>query len=102
MTLFHQRIKAHPSKSFLFLRMPAIQQQDNETVKKILDINGETKWALFKWEQNKVATVQEGSGDIEELKSHLDDGQVLYGFLRHQLGTDKRNKFVFIKWVGEK
>lgn len=76
------------------------QESNNETVRRVLDVNNEIKWAVFKYDR-QIITVAEGSGDLEELKTHLDESQVLYGYMRVQLGTDKRNKFVFIRWTGE-
>lgn len=45
-----------------------------------------------------------GSGGLEELTSHLDDGQAQYAYARIEYANDeesKRVKFIFVVWIGE-
>lgn len=60
---------------------------------------------LFAYEgNNKIVVKGSGSGGLEELKGHLEDDAVQYGYLRVVSGDSesKRSKFVFISWVGER
>eukprot|EP00158_Paraphelidium_tribonemae_P002561 Partr_v1_DN25470_c0_g1_i3_m53394 putative Cofilin tropomyosin-type actin-binding protein len=35
------------------------------------------------------------------MKKSLDENKILYGYFRAQLGSDKRNKYALIKWIGD-
>ncbi|KAI3630297.1 hypothetical protein MIR68_011732 [Amoeboaphelidium protococcarum] len=76
-------------------------QSVHDAVKAILDADENVSWAIFKLENGQVQTRQKGNGDLDQLKAGLRDDEVSYGYLRQPIGSDRRNKYVFIKWVGE-
>jgi hypothetical protein len=56
---------------------------------------------IFKWEQNSLSSQAYGSADFDKMKSRLDDSAVMFVYMRIPIGAERRNKFVFIRWVGE-
>jgi len=65
----------------------------------------DTNWLLLDYvdHTNKLAVTQTGTGGLTELKDALQDGNASYAFARVQYSNDKeskREKFVFIKWIG--
>ncbi|KAI9902345.1 hypothetical protein N3K66_001697 [Trichothecium roseum] len=67
----------------------------------------ETNWLLISYAGptgNKLSLSRTGSGGIEELAGHLDDGEVQYGYVRVEYANDKesrRVKFALVVWIGE-
>lgn len=53
-------------------------------------------------ERGSTLTVaSQGQGGVDEMKEDLLDGAVLFGYVRVELGSDRRQKFALVKWVGE-
>lgn len=69
-------------------------------VAQILSASDPVTWGIFKWD-NELQIVRKGDSDFETMKSHLSDEAALYVYMRIPLGADRRNKFVFVKWLGE-
>lgn len=66
-----------------------------------------TNWCLFTYseaKQNDLDLVATGTGDVEELKAHLDESKMAYGLVRvtDMIDNSVTVKFVFIIWCGEK
>jgi len=64
-----------------------------------------THWVLAGYEDpnsTKIVLLAKGEGNVEELKSHLNDGIVAYGLIRktHQFDNSMTVKFCYIRWVG--
>eukprot|EP01097_Dermamoeba_algensis_P005878 TRINITY_DN3700_c0_g1_i2.p1 TRINITY_DN3700_c0_g1~~TRINITY_DN3700_c0_g1_i2.p1 ORF type:complete len:151 (-),score=34.05 TRINITY_DN3700_c0_g1_i2:155-571(-) len=62
-------------------------------------------WALFGYEgSNKLVVRGSGTGGLDELKTQLQDDEVLFAYLRVTTGEaeNERKRFVYILWVGEK
>lgn len=81
---------------------------DEENVKNALaDVRADstpTNWALFGYaDQKTIGVIGLGADGINELKSHLDSKQVLYGLVRVTEVIDKSVtvKFVFVYWLGD-
>lgn len=67
-----------------------------------------TNWVVVGYESNgdikkPLVVVAKGSGDIDEMKQHLDDSQAMYSLFRTTDVYDdiKTVKFVYIYWIGE-
>jgi Cofilin/tropomyosin-type actin-binding protein len=66
----------------------------------------DTTWLLISYAAatgNKLVLSKTGTGDLSELVSELDDGQVQYGYVRIEYANDsesKRVKFALIIWIG--
>ncbi|KAG7300628.1 hypothetical protein JYU34_014923 [Plutella xylostella] len=60
-----------------------------------------TEWAVFKFEGPRIVCSARGS-DFTEFRTHFDDGERAFGYLRLQMGDEmsKRKKFIFMTWVG--
>ncbi|KAI5465300.1 hypothetical protein BGZ63DRAFT_419883 [Mariannaea sp. PMI_226] len=67
----------------------------------------ETNWLLVSHAAatgDKLKLACTGTGGLSELVSHLEDGQVQYGYVRIEYANDKestRVKFVLVIWIGE-
>lgn len=70
-------------------------------VKRIVEGDEDVAWVLFNCDQN-VQIHAQGVGEVEALKTKLDDTMVLYGYIRVPVGAEGRTKFVYIRWVGTK
>jgi len=85
-----------------FLDEEAIQH----AIKAVRANNDETDWMLMGYDgsSNHIKLVATGSGDLDELITHLKDDQILYGLYRTTDTIDNTVavKFVMIVWVGEK
>ena len=79
----------------------AIQQAWDDIRKDDSGVN----WLLVGYDDNdakKIKLTGSGSGGLAELKSNLDDNQVLYGVFK-VIGVDqdsRRTKLVFVTWIG--
>jgi len=76
---------------------PAIKEA-YENVRK-----GTITWLLLGYaEGNNIAVEATGTGDIDELVSHLKDNACQYGYAKVVFTADEstRTKFVFISWIG--
>ncbi|PRP88500.1 hypothetical protein PROFUN_03217 [Planoprotostelium fungivorum] len=62
-----------------------------------------TDWVVYGYEGNAIKVQAKGSGDLDAVKSHFQDDQAQYAFVRVTSGDaeSKRAKFVFISWCGE-
>lgn len=53
---------------------------------------------------DKLVVTKCGAGGLSELKECLDDSKASYAYVRVQYANDvesKREKFVFVKWIGK-
>lgn len=77
----------------------------NDGVTSIKNVRtGNLDWTLFGYQDKKVITFQaDGSGGLEELKSHLKEDQIQYALLKVMDTIDNLpvTRFVFIVWVGK-
>jgi hypothetical protein len=69
-------------------------------IQTILSGDASTSWALFKYDRTLTA-IAHGDGNVEDMKTHLDETSIMYGFARIPLGSERRDKFVLIKWIGD-
>lgn len=82
---------------------PEIQDAYN----KVRDDKDETNWLLISYAAPKgdaVKLTATGTGGLEDLKSHLDDSQAQYAYVRIEYANDTestRVKFALIIWIGE-
>ncbi|KAH7162090.1 hypothetical protein B0J13DRAFT_1233 [Dactylonectria estremocensis] len=73
----------------------------------VRDDKDDTNWLLISYAAavgNKLTLTATGKGGISELATHLDDGQVQYGYVRVEYANDKestRVKFVLAVWIGD-
>lgn len=61
-------------------------------------------WMLLGYvTKTSVGLVGSGSGGVSEMRSHLKDDQVLYGFFRveDQIDATKMYRFIYVRWVGD-
>eukprot|EP01097_Dermamoeba_algensis_P008532 TRINITY_DN5728_c0_g1_i1.p1 TRINITY_DN5728_c0_g1~~TRINITY_DN5728_c0_g1_i1.p1 ORF type:complete len:145 (-),score=23.71 TRINITY_DN5728_c0_g1_i1:130-564(-) len=74
-----------------------------DAVKAVLSDANDTNWLVLGYEGNTIKVVGSGAGGLEELRSHLQDDQCQFAYLRVISGDSesKRAKFVFISWCGE-
>ncbi|KAJ2157329.1 N-terminal Xaa-Pro-Lys N-methyltransferase 1 [Coemansia sp. RSA 552] len=82
---------------------PEIKQAYDE----VRDVKEEgSAWFLLTFAGGKKLQVsQKGAGGIEELKQHLKDDGVAFGYIRFILKNDEqssREKFVLVSWIGDK
>ena len=42
-----------------------------------------------------------GDTSVDEMKNWFEDDAIMYAYVRVELGSDKRQKFAYIKWVGD-
>eukprot|EP01133_Synstelium_polycarpum_P005707 gene5707-6592_t len=71
---------------------------------KIRTEGSETTWALLGYDgAKKIVVSSSGSGDLEELKTHLCADAVNYGYVKIMSGDEesKRSKFLLLTFVGE-
>eukprot|EP01091_Cochliopodium_minus_P011618 TRINITY_DN3339_c0_g2_i1.p1 TRINITY_DN3339_c0_g2~~TRINITY_DN3339_c0_g2_i1.p1 ORF type:complete len:506 (-),score=152.40 TRINITY_DN3339_c0_g2_i1:46-1563(-) len=77
----------------------------NEGVASIKNVRtSNLDWTLFGYQDKKIITFQsEGSGGLEELKTHLKEDQIQYGLLKVTDTIDNLpvTRFVFIVWIGK-
>lgn len=83
------------------------EEQAKGAIADVRSNNSPTNWVLFTYSESKKNTLElvgTGTGDVEELKTHLDETKIFYGLLRTQDIIDQSVtiKFVFIIWCGEK
>jgi len=75
-------------------------------IKAVRSNNNETDWMLMGYEgnTNNIKLVATGTGDLDELITHLNEEQILYGLYRTTDTIDNTVaiKFVMVVWVGEK
>eukprot|EP01117_Protostelium_nocturnum_P018955 TRINITY_DN805_c0_g1_i1.p1 TRINITY_DN805_c0_g1~~TRINITY_DN805_c0_g1_i1.p1 ORF type:complete len:143 (-),score=48.69 TRINITY_DN805_c0_g1_i1:90-518(-) len=74
-----------------------------EAYQEVRSDQNDTQWVVYGYEGNAITVQAKGTGDLDELKTHLQDDQAQYAFLRVTSGDSesKRAKFVFISWCGE-
>jgi len=89
------------SNNVTFIDEEAIQN----AIKAVRANNDETDWMLMGYEgnSNQLKFIAKGSGDLDELITHLKDDQIMYGLYRTTDTIDNTVavKFVMIVWVGE-
>jgi hypothetical protein len=79
-----------------------------EAYNKVREDKDETNWLLISYASPKgdaLTLSATGTGGIEELKTHLDDSQAQYAYVRVEYANDTestRVKFALIIWIGEK
>jgi hypothetical protein len=82
------------------------EENIRNAIKAVRANNDETDWMLMGYEgsTNNIVLVAKGTGDLDELITHLKDDQILYGLYRTTDTIDNTVavKFVLIVWVGEK
>jgi len=85
------------------------EEATRSALKRVRADNDETDWVLIGYDppvgnSTKLKLVGSGQNGIEELISHLQDDQVLYGLYRTTDTIDNTVavKFVLVLWVGEK
>jgi len=85
------------------------EEATRAALKRVRADNDETDWVLIGYDppvgnSTKLKLVGSGQNGIEELISHLQDDQVLYGLYRTTDTIDNTVavKFVLVLWVGEK
>lgn len=71
-----------------------------DTINQLLSGDSSVNWIIFTADK-EISVYQTGDGNLEQLKSHLAEDAVYYGYLRQPIGAERRMKYVFIKWVGE-
>ena len=78
-----------------------------EAYEAVRNDNDETNWCLITYEEGsnnkKWCLAGRGTGGLEELRSHITDNFIGFGYLRVIAGDDmsKRPKFVFIKYLSK-
>lgn len=50
----------------------------------------------------ELEILHSGAGTIEDLRKHLEHTHAIYGYIRVPIGAEQRQKFVFLRWVGDK
>ncbi|KDQ07345.1 hypothetical protein BOTBODRAFT_192474 [Botryobasidium botryosum FD-172 SS1] len=66
----------------------------------------DTNWLLLKYQSDKIDTltlVGTGSQGLEEMKNHVSDSEVMFGYARIVYSNDKeskREKFILVVWIG--
>ncbi|KAI9500778.1 hypothetical protein GGI25_006291 [Coemansia spiralis] len=86
---------------------------DNPEIKQayedVRDDKSETTWILLEYDESSKSDVLQvatkGSGNIEELKTHLKEDAAAFGYIRVPMANDElsqRTKFVLISWCGPK
>jgi len=74
-------------------------------IKSVRDDSDPTDWCLLTYDapkSNTLITLAKGSGGVNELVTHLNDGIIAYGLLRKsdQVDLSETVKFCFIDWRG--
>ncbi|TID13418.1 hypothetical protein E2P81_ATG11641 [Venturia nashicola] len=85
----------------------ADSQEIQDAYNKVRDDKDETNWLLISYAAPKgdaLTLTATGTGGLEDLKSHLDDSQAQYAYVRIEYANDTestRVKFALIIWIGE-
>ncbi|KAI5116989.1 hypothetical protein M0805_001486 [Coniferiporia weirii] len=83
---------------------------DENITEAYLDVRSDksdTNWLLLDYDSgrsDKLTVTSSGSGGLAELREALDDQKASYAYARVAYSNDKeskREKFVFIKWIGK-
>ncbi|XP_023705661.1 coactosin-like protein [Cryptotermes secundus] len=63
--------------------------------------NSETEWAVFKFEGTHIVCSAKGT-QFEKFREQFADDERAFGYIRLQMGDEmsKRQKFLFLTWVG--
>eukprot|EP01097_Dermamoeba_algensis_P004592 TRINITY_DN2979_c0_g1_i1.p1 TRINITY_DN2979_c0_g1~~TRINITY_DN2979_c0_g1_i1.p1 ORF type:complete len:374 (-),score=81.51 TRINITY_DN2979_c0_g1_i1:35-1156(-) len=85
----------------------ANEQEGKNAITAVRKDTEATNWALFGYDNsnpNTITLVSTGSGDLEELRTHLDENAVLYAYYRTSDVYEGHTtvKFVLIIWIGER
>lgn len=74
-----------------------------ETLKSIRFGKDGLNWMLLSYVGGQLAVTASGSGDVDELKSHLAEDAVAYGFISvdDKIDATEMKRFVYIRWVPE-
>lgn len=67
-----------------------------------MDGDPSLSWAIFKFDAGRLIVQSSGAGNFEELIDQFEEENVNFGYVRVPIGSDRRNKFVLIKWTGER
>ncbi|EIN08389.1 actin depolymerizing protein [Punctularia strigosozonata HHB-11173 SS5] len=66
----------------------------------------DTNWLLLDYESDRsdvLHVTSTGTGGLEELREHLDDGKASFAYARVTYSNDKesqREKFILVVWIG--